>query len=410
MTDRITAYSLYALALAFFVSVSLLTVYHVLTLIAVVLIVMQKEINLLTLKKLPASSWALFTYIVVQLVSAAVNFSELNDVSRSVGGIKYPLIGILAVLLYQNQKLQNSEFLKKHSALALNVFLATIVAAFAYGILKIHSGWDYFKDKLQPVVDIYSNTRMGGFTDVMRYGYGSGLVLLVLTAILLNTKKLPKLNRYFLAFAIMIGFMGMFLSYTRGAMLGFLLGLPVIFYYFNKRITIILAAVTTGLVVLMLTAFFIGGFGSLSKSRYLIGAGGDTGRMSQYLSAIHAVKERPVFGFGPQQLKFHVKEIKERYDLQHKEYIEHAHNVFLEIAANTGIIGLLAFLLWLGLWFKELVVSRSPFACQIFFPVILYLCVAGQFEMLMMAQTSTLIYFLYSISHLKLFEPTSDNE
>lgn len=405
MTDkyafRLTAISLYALALAFFISVSLLSVFHLLILISFLLLLSRKEINF---TNIPKSAWALLVFIGSQLISAAVNFSELEDKTHSIGVIKYPLIGILGLLIFQHQKLQNDDFFKKQAKFAFNIFLATIVIAFFYGLAKVYFAFDLPNaNEIKEILDAQSNFRLGGFTDIMRYGYGSAIVLLVLLTIILNIKKFPKLDKYYLCFAFLIGFAGLFLSYTRGGMLGFLIGLPVVFFYFNKRLTALIALVSLGVISLMVIVALMGGS---SSSRFFLDtkSTSNSERMSQYMSAIHAFQERPVFGFGPQQLKFHVKEIKEKYNLDRKYYIEHSHNVFLEIAANMGIIGLISFLAWLGLWLKELYFHHNNFAKQMFFPVIIFLLVAGQFEMVMMAQTSTLIYFFYSISQLNIFK------
>ncbi len=395
MTDkyaiRFTAISFYALAMAIFASVSFISIYQLLILIAFVLFFIRKEIDF---KNLPASTLALLSFIGVQLLSATVNFAELEEKFRSIGIIKYPLSGILALILFRNQKLQNDEFLKKHSRIAFNIFLATIVIAFVYGFTRVN---------IAPNLLNRNDFRLGGFTDVMRYGYGSAMVLLALLTFCLNSKKLPTLNKVYLYLVFAIGFIGLYMSYTRGAMLGFLIGLPVVFFFFNKRIAIMIAVVSAAFISLMVIVSLMGGS---SRSRFLLGSNSasNSERMSQYLSAIHAFKERPILGFGPQQLKFHVKEIKEKYNLENKHYIEHSHNVYLEVAANMGIVGLLAFLAWLALWCKELLLHSNKLAKQLFLPIILFMLVAGQFEMLFMAQTSTLIYFLYAISHLDLFK------
>jgi len=253
------------------------------------------------------------------------------------------------------------------------------------------------------LVDGKPNTRLGGLTDIMRYGYGSALALLVLLTTVLNLKKFSRLNKTYLILTLIIGFAGLFMSYTRGAMLGFLICVPVVFFYFNKRITAALTLISLTLIGLMIIVSLMGGS---EHSRFLMNSTSASNniRMSQYLSGIHAIQERPFFGFGPQQLKFHIAEIKQKYNLDFKDYIEHSHNVYIEIAANSGFIGLFAFLFWLGLWSKELFFNSNALGKQMFSPVILFLLVAGQFEMLLMAQTSTLIYFLYAISSHKIFQ------
>lgn len=411
MTDnfafRSIAISLYALALAFFVSVSLLSVFHLFILIAFLILLKCKHIYL---KDIPLSVWALLAYIGTQLLSSAINFTAMEDKWRSIGAIKYPFIGILGLFIFRYENLQLDHLIKKHVRFAFNIFLATIILAFAYGFSKVYVGFDFknandYRELLSgvPIFPLGSTFRLGGFTDVMRYGYGSAIVLLVLLTIILNLKKFSQLNKTYLWIAFAFGFAGLFMSYTRGGMLGFLIGLPVVFFYFNKRLTVLMSLVAGGLIGLMVIMALLGGS---EKSRFFLStqSTSNSERMSQYLSGFHAFQEKPIFGFGPQQLKFHVKEIKEKYNLDHKYYVEHSHNVFIETAANTGILGLIAFLAWITLWIKELFLQHNSFARQMFLPVILFLLVAGQFEMLLMAQTSTLLYFFYSITQLNIFK------
>lgn len=390
---RILVTSFFPLAIAIFLSVSLIPVYQVLSILASIVLFKSKVINL---KKLPLSTWALIAFIGAQLLSATLNFSELHDKARSIGAIKYPMVAIFCLIIFRTHNLLEHEKIKKCGRIAIHIFLATMILAFFYGFAR--SRLDMFGG--------FNNTRIGGFTDVMRYGYGSAIVLMVLLTLGLMIRSKLRINKFYFWISWGIGFLGMYLSYTRGAMLGFLLGLPVVLFYYNNRIGKIFTTICAFVVATMIT-FAI--FGGSNKSRFLISLNNqsENTRLSQFQSAFHAFKERPILGFGPGQLTFNVKELKEKYNLEHKEYIQHAHNVFLETAANTGIIGLLTFIAWLLLWANELLKYRNNLAKQMFFPVILFIFVAGQVEMIMMAQTSTMIYFLYAISHLQHFSKES---
>lgn len=399
-STRLLAYSFYPLALCLFISVSLIPIYHLLTVLAFVILYKNKEISF---KALTPSAWALIAFVGVQLTSALINFSSMQDVGRSLGTLKYPLFGIMSLLIFQNQDLQQSDFFKRHAKYAFNIFILTMWIAFIFSAVKVHSGLDYFKAHYIAVAEGKENTRFSGFTDIMRYGYGSGLVFLTLVACYLNTKRHEVTKKSYLTLAVIVTFAAVYFSYTRGALLAILLGIPVIFYFFNKRLTLILGVISMVIIGSMAAVFLMGGNNS---SRFLQGSdsSGNKMRTSQYYAALYAFQEKPIIGFGPQQFKFHAKEIKEKHDLLYPDFESHAHNIYLQIAADTGIIGIITFLIFLGLWTKEILVSTNTFGKQMFLPVVLFLLIAGQFEMLFMAQTSTLIFFIYALSQLNVFK------
>lgn len=399
--------SFYALSLALFVSVSLISIYHVFTLMAFLLLLIgsiknefftfQKLFNQ-ALKSLPKSSFFLMAFIFWQIISGLLQFSDLKDPSRSLGSVKYPLIGLFSLFVY-TQIAEN----KKHLKIALYLFCMSLIAAFLYGYKAVYfpNGFSFFEQTFAVSADGSLKNRLSGFTDIMRYGYGSALVLLLFIAMLIQTKKYKFINPYFLGITSLFVFLGLYLSYTRGAMLGFLLSLPVILFFYSRRLTYIVSTISLGIVAIMVIVSLQGGSES---SRFLMNANNASNniRKSQYISALYAFKENPWLGLGPLQFKHHVKSIKEKYNLEHKDYADHSHNVFLEIAASGGIIAVFSFIGWLLCWAYELW-KKNTLARQLFLPVISYIFIAGQFEMLMMAQTSTLIYFLYAISQQRVF-------
>lgn len=386
--------SFFPLALGIFVSVSLLPLFHLLILASftAALFLSKSTLN----RSLPASVWVLLVYILVQILSGVINLEALQKPVHAIGSVKYPLIGLIGVFLFQNFKLKPEHL--RWIKYAAHLFLFSIIAAFIYGFFKVYFNYD-LKTGL---VGVYED-RLCGFTDIMRYGYGSALVSLFFVSLILNYSKLSLdrlIPRPYFLFVFAIGFVGFFLSYTRGAMLGFLIVLPMIFYFYRPKIGKLVATISAILVALMVVISLLGG---LTVSRFFISAtnASNTIRISQYKAAWHAFEEKPLLGWGPQQLKYYVKDLKIKYNLEHQEYYgEHAHNIFLEILANTGIVGLLVFVLWLALWALE-VLRGSTLQKQLFLPVIFFILVAGQVEMIMMAQTSVMIYFLYSLTYAR---------
>ena len=345
---KILAYSFYPLALGIFVSVSLIPLYQILIFIAFLLFLKQKE---LSFKNLPNSTKALLGFIIIQLLSALVNISDLQETSRSLGTLKYPLLAVIGLMLFRNEKIQNNNFLLIHAKRSLNLFLFTIALAFSYSVIKVYSGLDYFKEFYYAVAADKESTRFSGFTETMRYGYGTGLTVLILLACFIHRKKLEISNNWLLL-ALLTGFAGMYLSYTRGSLLAVLICLPVIVYFYNRKVAI-WATVTSLLIVgFMVTISLMGGSDS-SRLLQKSDSKSNQVRIAQYWAAIYEVKEKPLLGYGPNQFKYHSKEMKIKYNLGFEYFDSHTHNIFLQVAADSGLLGLSAFLAWMFFWFRE---------------------------------------------------------
>lgn len=67
------------------------------------------------------------------------------------------------------------------------------------------------------------------------------------------------------------------------------------------------------------------------------------------------IKDNPLIGVGLGNFRYRYPE----YMLKAKEHFLHAHNVFLQIAVEMGIPGLLAFLWLLFLFFKDIFFQRQ---------------------------------------------------
>jgi O-antigen ligase len=80
------------------------------------------------------------------------------------------------------------------------------------------------------------------------------------------------------------------------------------------------------------------------------------GRATENLAALHAFADHPVLGVGPgQYFRQYSQEYANQLNLRFLENNRRAHNLYLEIAADTGAVGLAAFLAvvgatLLGLW------------------------------------------------------------
>jgi O-antigen ligase len=377
-----------SIALGLFTSVSILSLFHIFTVIPFLLIFWEaiKSDN-----SFPMSSKFIIALILWALISNFYNFHILTEPLNSFGKIKYLLFAFLSVFGFQF-------WLKNVSTQSLkNIFkilFFTIVLATFYGYIKHFHNFDLLK--WQNVVPD-DGRRIGGFTGVMRYGYGMSLVITILLGIYFQFDKFKNyFSKKILVCVILTSLAGLYFSYTRGALVGFLISLPIILYYYKKNLAIFSLI---GISLILVTIIIISINGGSKSSRYLLSlnAGTNTKRLSQYQSAIYAIKDAPLFGLGMKQFSHEVPKIKEKYNLEHKNYSSHSHNIFLEIGASSGILGIIFFTLWIISWIRELFIIGG-ISKIIVIPFITNFIISGQFEYTLDANNSLLIFSVYALS------------
>lgn len=338
--------------------------------------------------KLPTSAYWLCGFFLIALLSLVINFDLIPRPSKNFGRLKYFLFGICGIYVL---RVWLNEATLKTKTFLVNTFFVSIIAAalftcYQYGI----------KGDLRPK----------GFTDTMRYGYGSGMLLLTLLSALIHHRKLKWLNWNLGLAAFIFGFIGMYLTFTRGAFLGFLVGLPVVLYYYRPKIAFAVGGLA---IVIGATLGYFYLFGSVKpgeSSRYLMNKSnsGDVIRRSQWKAAVIATQEKPVLGWGLSNFHSQLKRIKNDYDLDAKDYDDaHSHNLFLEVASGTGLIGLFFFLGWVLSWAWEMFRSDKIKAALVL-PFGVAWVVSSQFEVTLDANNASMIFFLYSLSSVFISE------
>jgi O-antigen ligase len=378
---NITSAALFFLASGILTSVTILSAYQILFAVPLIYFTFQALKN--NRFSLPKSAYWLLAFALLAFISILMNWDIVTKPSRNIGKIKYFLYGTCGILVL---RVWLDEVSVKTKRLLSNTFLLSIVVA---GLV---TSWQYF---------FHNDGRAKSLTDTMRYGYGSAMLLLTLLGAILNRGKFKEwFNPKFGLVAFIIGFLGMYFTLTRGALLGFLCGLPFLLYFYRPKLGLMVGGAAT-LIIAFLGAFYL--FGNLQQggsSRFLISKNynGDIMRRSQWNAAIIAIQERPLLGWGFSNFSTQVKRIKNTYDLEAKDYDDaHAHNLFLEIAAGTGLIGLFIFLGWLISWAIECFKDKN-LVRNLVVPFGVAFVISSQFEVTFDANNASMIFFLYSLS------------
>lgn len=377
MKNILTA-ALFFLAAGIFTSVSILSIHQIFFAIAVIYYTYMAIKN--KSFALPKSAWALMGFAIVAFVASAVNHDLLEAPGKSYGRIKYYLLAAASIFAF---RVYVKEVNDKTIKVLINTFFVSMIVAGGYCVFqKVFGGY----------------TRGAVLTETMRYGYGTGMILSLLLGIILRPKFFTEINRPLLYTACIFGLLGIWATVTRGALLGLMCAIPFSIFFWNRRAGII-GAIAIGIIVSALGGIYL--FGSKDYgSRFLSNKnnGSDTIRRSQWQGAYIAWKERPILGWGLSNFSSQLPRIKNQYDLDHKEYNDaHAHNIFLETASGTGIIGLLFFTAFLVLWAIEMWKAGGVLQGLIV-PFGVALVVCGQFEVILDANNSSMIFFIYGLS------------
>lgn len=194
------------------------------------------------------------------------------------------------------------------------------------------------------------------------------LVMLFGSISFLNLKSVNKIERWVALFGLIAGYSCAFLSSTRSSWLVMPVHIVILIYFlrcqftlFNKRILMlgVLACVAVGIAASPHIAKRINEVNSDIEMFYKdpsvntsVGA-----RLQMYVAALTVIKEAPVLGYGPQN---RMEAVRANASEEAKPYLNftHAHNGFLTVAVDAGLLGLVALLMCLAApiiaaWKKE---------------------------------------------------------
>lgn len=395
LINNLTYWGIISVAFGVFISVSVPSLFHILTIIPAVYInyqlIKEKKLNL------PKSAWVLLAIVVLGYLSNFVNLSELNNPVRSFGKLKYFLFAVLSIGLFRVVFESYIDHFKIKKV--LNVLFFAVIAAAIYGIFKSYPD------------------RAGGFTGIMRYGYGTSLILTLLIGSLFYQESLSKyINKKMFYSALVLGLCGLLMSKVRGGVLGLMVALPVILAFYKRKFGI------AALVLLVITLLGVGVIlksGGHSSLRILdrLGSMSNLKRLSQYEVTTRTILSNPAFGLGVNNFSSMCPKIKEdlgidwrQYCLKYpgldckwhkikwaKKYCAHSHNIVLETAVNMGVLAGLLLILWGILWVIELWQMNTVFS-KLMIPFVINMFVAGQFENIFDANNSFMIFLLYPLS------------
>lgn len=248
---------------------------------------------------------------------------------------------------------------------ALKVFLMAGSAVMFVGMLQIFNPNLLLNQGAARVASTLGNPIYVG-------GYG---LFLTFVAFLLFIKENDKFWKWIEAAACVLAVLGMVFSGTRGSMLGLAAGLGVLVLTYiivmkekpKTRGVLIGVAVLGVLLVSLLYAFRqtkfvseIPAVGRAINTTYTVLK--STARWVAWEVAINSWKDRPVFGWGPNNffyafnMHYNPKSLEFGYG---ETWFDNAHNIIMNTLAVQGVVGLAAYLLIFITGIMVLIVARK---------------------------------------------------
>jgi O-antigen ligase len=179
-------------------------------------------------------------------------------------------------------------------------------------------------------------------------------VMVIFFTIYIIWGEFSKKTKFLLLFLDILFFFNLILTKSRGAWLGFIIGLIILGFIKSKKFIII-----SLIIIILLFSIFPSHYVERFKSSFDISYDlennrSNTYRIAMWITALKILKDYPVFGLGYYNYRTPLSEPYKLDIIKPKEGFIHVHNTYLEIAAEQGLFGLFTFLYLLYFIFKRI--------------------------------------------------------
>jgi O-antigen ligase len=194
--------------------------------------------------------------------------------------------------------------------------------------------------------------------------------------------------------------LGVALTFSRGAAIGFVLLFGIMFLMGYLKWKHLLAVVLGAAIVLTAVPVYTERLAELVAVSESVG---DTGidqadgaiqsRVTEGLAALLAWADHPVIGVGPGQFPQYYRQYAEVVGIRVLARDREAHNLYLGMAAELGILGITVFLIILGLTFRDLIRARR--AVQVLDPLMAAIVTGFMFAILAYLATGIFLHMSF---------------
>ncbi len=255
------------------------------------------------------------------------------------------LVGFLFAYFLVVGLIRNTEWLTKCSV--ASVLSATLISL--YGLFT-------YLTKRAPQDDAWLDSDLFGAITGRAYAtlenpnmYGEYLVLIIPIAFGMLIRRCGGMRKFPAFFCLCVLCAGLVCSFSRGAMLGLMLAMVVFLFMWHRRAILLLVG---GITVLPFLPVILP---ESIASRFLnivnMADSSTSYRVGGWQASIAMLKDNILAGIGLGGDAW--SKIYPRYSLMTMESTPHAHNLFLQLTIDLGIMGLVAYLIFLFLLYQS---------------------------------------------------------
>lgn len=362
----LTLASLYVIVTSVFTSLSVSALHHILIIVPSFYFAYEALKN--KTWNLDLSWWALGALLDISILAILSNTDIIANPMAQIFRTKYFFITLL--MIFPIRALIKESLTDKHIKIMLWLFLISTSIATLSGLIGLYSGFNPLKMKTA----CHPERACGLYGMYMTYGYGISLFMIINSGLWLYRKEIEKwLPSWLITSSLVINFIGLFLSYARGAWIGFVLALP--FFFFKKHKKVFSITLFSGLFMAILAVIFVPSVNRMFTDR----AESNNQRIKFWKTAVKAFEEKPLLGWGYKNFEPNMKALKIKYAIGDEYLAGHAHNNFFEHLASTGALGFIALALFSFLWLKESY-QREDLIARLSFPFVLSFFVSGMVQ------------------------------
>ncbi len=284
------------------------------------------------------------------------------------------------------------------------ILLAMIASAFLLGIDGIYqsvTGMDFLRSRPLKTADSGDLAITGTFHHYNGFASFLGVLIFVTIGFWGYVKKLWQKLPLFLIFLLLS--VNVILTFSRGAWISLLItSLFLIIFINDKRTKIFFLLFLIGFICIIL------GIPSLRERFFTIAKkGGDANRFKIWKVALTIFKESPLLGRG---LGSFMKRLPEYININ----AQYAHNCYLQILAETGLLGFISFMWFLGeivhKGFRNLKQKYDSLFFGLFFGLLVFLIHSFFDTQLFTLRLSILFWLLASFVTIYISQPSYKKE
>lgn len=310
-----------------------------------------------------------FIFLTLLFLSTIISTFVPPDLKNSLGALKAWFIdGLMVFLLVIFYVKNKKDFSVVVGGLSIGAFVVSVVGL-----------WQYFTGRVLPdgriaSLYIYDNVLIpsGGLSNfIALYLVPTILLQVGLLVFYANAKNsASSILKFLLGFSVAVELFTLFLTSSYGGLIGLITGLLIIMIYKIRRLGIsnnkkIIFAVLAGLAAVVLVFSQV----NTSKFQNLFDAAGATStnaRLQIWQASWLMIKDNPISGIGLNNFEQIYREYIPKVAFPPLEWlVPHAHNLYLSFWLEIGIIGLVSFIVLMGILGLRLIEARTIFSITI---------------------------------------------